>query len=139
KHIAQKCTLCYDRLKVGLPPACAQACPTQSIRFGPINKLREQAQARVKQLHDQGVTKARLYGADDKVLGGLNAFYLLLDEPEVYGLPSNPKVPSGTVLRSTFWSILTGILVAIGILFRFRLRRREGADGRPADEPERPP
>src|ERR671934_422131 len=68
RHVAQKCTFCYDRLKVGLPPACAQACPTQSIRFGPINKLREQAQARVKQLHAQGVSKARLYGADDKVL-----------------------------------------------------------------------
>src|SRR6478752_5645434 len=110
-HIAQKCTFCYDRLKVGLSPACAQACPTQSIRFGPIIKMKEQAHARVKQLHARGVTKARLYGADDKVLGGLNSFYLLLDEPEVYGLPSNPKVPSRSVLGSLFWSIFTGFLV----------------------------
>src|SRR5919198_4213008 len=69
RHVAQKCTFCYDRLKVGLAPACAQACPTQSIRFGPVNQLRQQAQARVKQLHAQGVSRARLYGADDRVLG----------------------------------------------------------------------
>src|SRR5215475_8979273 len=92
-HVAQKCTFCYDRLKDGLAPACAQACPTQSIRFGPLNQLKKEARARVAQLHRLGQTQARLYGADDKVLGGLNAFYLLMDEPEVYGLPSNPRVP----------------------------------------------
>jgi formate dehydrogenase iron-sulfur subunit len=132
RHIAQKCTFCYDRLKVGLSPACAQACPTQSIRFGPVNKLREQAQARVKQLQARGVTKARLYGADDKVLGGLNSFYLLLDEPEVYGLPSNPKVPSKSVVGSTFWSIFTGLLVALGVLFRFRERPQRAPAVAPA-------
>jgi formate dehydrogenase iron-sulfur subunit len=132
RHIAQKCTFCYDRLKVGLSPACAQACPTQSIRFGPVNKLREQAQARVKQLHAQGVAKARLYGAEDKILGGLNSFYLLLDEPEVYGLPSNPKVPSKSVVGSTFWSIFTGLLVALGVLFRFRERPQHAPAPSPA-------
>ncbi len=122
KGIAQKCTFCYDRLKEGLTPACAQACPTQSIRFGPLPELKKQAQARVAQLHKQGQTEAHLYGADDKVLGGLNAFYLLVDKPEVYGLPSNPIVPSGTVPRSSFWSIFTGLLVALGVLFQFRRR-----------------
>jgi formate dehydrogenase iron-sulfur subunit len=121
-HIAQKCTFCYDRLKVGLAPACAQACPTQSIRFGPLTELKKQAEARVSQLQGQGQTRAQLYGADDKVLGGLNAFYLLVDDPEVYGLPSNPKVPSRSVPPSTFWSIFTGLLVALGVLFQFRLR-----------------
>src|SRR5919199_3224526 len=57
-HVAQKCTFCYDRLKQGLPPACAQACPTQSIRFGPLNQLKKQAQARVAQLHQEGVHQA---------------------------------------------------------------------------------
>src|SRR4051812_11563144 len=118
RHIAQKCTFCYDRLKVGLAPACAQACPTQSIRFGPVNTLRQQARERVQQLHARGQTQARLYGADDQVLGGLNSFYLLMDEPEVYGLPSNPKVPSRSVPGSTFWSAFTGLLVALGVLFR---------------------
>jgi formate dehydrogenase iron-sulfur subunit len=121
-HIAQKCTFCYDRLKQGLPPACAQACPTKSIRFGPLRQLRDEAQARVTQLHRLGQTRARLYGADDKILGGLNSFYLLMDEPEVYGLPANPKVPSQLVPRSAIWSVFTGILVALGVLFSFRQR-----------------
>jgi formate dehydrogenase iron-sulfur subunit len=123
-HVAQKCTFCYDRLKVGLPPACAQACPTQSIRFGPLSDLKKQARERLGQLHRQGQTQARLYGADGEVLGGLNAFYLLMDEPEVYGLPSDPKVPSASVPRSAFWSVLVGLLTALGVLFRFRLRRK---------------
>jgi formate dehydrogenase iron-sulfur subunit len=122
KHIAQKCTFCYDRLKNGMTPACAQACPTQSIRFGPLTKLKQQAAARVKQLQDQGVKKARLYGADDQVLGGLNSFYLLLDEPEVYGLPSNPKLPSRSVGWSSLWSIIAAVLTALGIIVSFRNR-----------------
>src|SRR5262249_35200138 len=124
KGVAQKCTFCYDRLQQGLSPACAQACPTQSIRFGPLDQLRQQAQARVAQLHQQGQTKAHLYGADDTILGGLNAFYLLVDNPEVYGLPSNPNLPSRSVLGSTFWSIFVGLLLALGVLFQFRQRTK---------------
>ena len=90
---AWKCTLCYDRLKDGLEPACAHACPTKSIQFGDLDELRERAAARVEQLHEQGVTEARLYGADpDDGVGGNGAFFLLLDEPEVYGLPPDPVV-----------------------------------------------
>jgi formate dehydrogenase iron-sulfur subunit len=122
---AQKCTFCYDRLQQGLVPACAQACPTQSIRFGSLHQLRKIAEARVGQLHRQGEIKARLYGADDTVLSGLNAFYLLLDKPETYGLPSSPKLPSRSVLRSAFWSIFTACLTALGVLFTFRDRRKE--------------
>jgi formate dehydrogenase iron-sulfur subunit len=122
KGIAQKCTFCYDRLQQGLSPACAQACPTQSIRFGPLTELKKQARARVTQLHQQGVASAHLYGADDKILGGLNSFYLLVDKPEVYGLPSNPKVPSRSIAGSLFWSIFTGLMIALGVLFQFRQR-----------------
>jgi formate dehydrogenase iron-sulfur subunit len=139
KHIAQKCTFCYDRLQQGLPPACAQACPTKSIRFGPLKQLKEEANARVGQLHRQGQTQARLYGADDKVLGGLNSFYLLMDEPEVYGLPSNPKVPSRIVPTSLFWSVFTGLLVALGVLFRFRQRVHTTPEPAPAAPPAPPP
>ncbi|MGA8180397.1 MAG: 4Fe-4S dicluster domain-containing protein [Desulfobacterales bacterium] len=85
--IARKCTLCYDRISEGLDPACAQACPTDSIRFGPVGELIISAEARVRQLHEQGETGAYLYGADDTLAGGLNAFYLLVDRPGVYGLP----------------------------------------------------
>ena len=90
---AWKCTLCYDRLTVGMPPACAKACPTESIQFGPLEELRARAAGRVSALHDAGVTEARLYGHDpDDGVGGDGAFFLLLDEPEVYGLPPDPVV-----------------------------------------------
>jgi len=91
--IAQKCTLCYDRLGADLSPACATACPTQSIRFGPLDELRAEADRRLALLHDRGVSDARLYGHDpDDGVGGAGAFFLLLDEPEVYGLPPDPVV-----------------------------------------------
>ncbi len=90
---AWKCTMCYDRLKVGLEPACSKACPTESIQFGVLDDLRERAGRRVEQLHEAGVTSARLYGDDpDDGVGGDGAFFLLLDEPEVYGLPPDPVV-----------------------------------------------
>jgi formate dehydrogenase iron-sulfur subunit len=88
-----KCTMCYDRLKVGEEPACAKACPTDSIQFGELDVLRERADRRVAELHAQGVDVARLYGQDpDDGVGGDGAFFLLLDEPEVYGLPPDPVV-----------------------------------------------
>jgi formate dehydrogenase iron-sulfur subunit len=124
KLVAQKCTFCYDRLQHNLTPACAQACPTQSIRFGPIRELKVAAKARVEQLKKQGVDKAQLYGADESVLGGLNAFYLLVDKPETYGLPSNPKVPSRSVPISSFWALVTAAVTALGMLFAFRDRTR---------------
>jgi formate dehydrogenase iron-sulfur subunit len=92
---AWKCTLCYDRLRDGLEPACAKACPTDSIQFGPLDELRERAALRVEDLHARGVTEARLYGHDpNDGVGGDGAFFLLLDEPEVYGLPPDPVVPT---------------------------------------------
>ena len=91
--IAQKCTLCYDRLGDGLEPACAKACPTKSIQFGDVEELREHAKARVETLQAAGVHDARLYGEDPTDgVGGVGAFFLLLDEPEVYGLPPDPVV-----------------------------------------------
>jgi formate dehydrogenase iron-sulfur subunit len=88
-----KCTLCYDRLKVGREPACAQACPTKSIEFGPLTLLRARATERLKTLQADGVAGARLYGADQEDgVGGMGAFFLLLDEPEIYGLPPDPVV-----------------------------------------------
>jgi formate dehydrogenase iron-sulfur subunit len=122
KNVAQKCTFCYDRLQQKLTPACAQACPTQSIRFGPLAQLRTEAKKRVAQLHAAGETGAYLYGADESILGGLNAFYLLVDKPEIYGLPSSPQVPSRSVLRSSFWAIVTALTTFLGLLFAFRDR-----------------
>ena len=88
-----KCTLCYDRVGVGLEPACAKSCPTKSIQFGPLDELRTRAQARVEELHERGVADARLYGdSPDDGVGGMGAFFLLLDDPEVYRLPPDPVV-----------------------------------------------
>jgi formate dehydrogenase iron-sulfur subunit len=86
-----KCTLCYDRLKDDKEPACAQACPTNSIQFGELTELRERAEHRLAQLQQAGQDKAQLYLADDDDgIHGAGAFFLLLDEPEVYGLPPDP-------------------------------------------------
>jgi formate dehydrogenase iron-sulfur subunit len=88
-----KCTLCYDRLDVGQEPACAKACPTDSIQFGELEVLRVRAGDRVEALQEAGEDRARLYGHDpDDGVGGAGAFFLLLDEPEVYGLPPDPVV-----------------------------------------------
>ena len=90
---AHKCTLCYDRLGAGLEPACAKACPTDSIQFGPLDELRERAALRVADLRAAGQDQAQLYLDDpDDGIGGGGAFFLLLDEPEVYGLPPDPVV-----------------------------------------------
>jgi formate dehydrogenase iron-sulfur subunit len=90
-----KCTMCYDRIGVGQEPACAKACPTKSIQFGELDELRERAQERVDALHEQGLADARLYGdSPDDGVGGTGAFFLLMDEPETYGLPPDPVVCS---------------------------------------------
>ncbi|WP_199853422.1 4Fe-4S dicluster domain-containing protein [Plantactinospora sp. BC1] len=97
---AWKCTLCYDRIGAGRTPACAQACPTESIQYGELDELRDRARARVERLHADGVTEARLYGHDpDDGVGGDGAFFLLLDEPEVYGLPPDPVVTTRDLPR----------------------------------------
>jgi formate dehydrogenase iron-sulfur subunit len=117
---AWKCTLCYDRLKDDMTPACAKACPTQSINFGDLDALREQADARLETLHQQGVTEAYLYGArpeDQPGTGGLNAFFLLVDQPEVYNLPPDPVVPTikgNASWKSMGWASLGMALLAVG-------------------------
>jgi formate dehydrogenase iron-sulfur subunit len=113
-HTAHKCTLCYDRLKDDMEPACAKSCPTDSIVFGNVEQLKAQARERLGLLQQRGVKEARLYGVDDKVLdNGLNAFFLLLDEPEVYNLPSNPARPVKNVAPASLWTILAALLLGL--------------------------
>jgi formate dehydrogenase iron-sulfur subunit len=121
--IAQKCTLCYDRLGEDQTPACAQACPTQSIQFGTLDELRERAVDRVTALHEAGVPEARLYGEDPNGgTGGAGAFFLLLDEPEVYGLPPDPVVTTADLPRMWKHAGLAalGLLVAAATAFAGR-------------------
>jgi formate dehydrogenase iron-sulfur subunit len=124
---AQKCTLCYDRLQAGMEPACSKACPTDSINFGTIVDLKAMAERRVGRLHEAGEKGAYLYGADEKMLGGLNSFFLLVDRPEVYGLPPDPKMPSRNLAPSSWITALGAIVVGLMGVFSFRQRREHDA------------
>lgn len=116
--IVGKCTLCTDRLRVGLVPACAKACPTASIQFGEVGELRDRARKRVQELHRRGETRAHLYG-DTDMLGGLNVFYLLTDRPAVYGLPEAPALPRRRVLGDSCLTIATAAVIGLGLLIVF--------------------
>ena len=114
---SHKCTLCYDRQKDGLVPACAKACPTESIQFGPIEELLDRARKRVEELHRRGVTGAYLYGADSTDgYSSLNSFYILVDRPSVYGLPDNPSNPWLTMKGDYVRSVVCG-LAALALLW----------------------
>ena len=115
-----KCTFCYDRLQAGLKPACATACPTQSIKFGELAEMRKEAVARVGALQAQGHAKAQVYG--DTEYGGLHSVFVLMDKPEVYGLPN---APNATTLNKGngpgyFGMLVTAVLGAIAGLVAFR-------------------
>jgi formate dehydrogenase iron-sulfur subunit len=121
---AHKCTLCYDRIGDGLTPACAKACPTESIQFGPLDELRELAQGRLQTLQEAGVGEARLYGDDPADgIGGAGAFFLLLDEPEVYGLPPDPVVTTRDLPRTWRHVAAAAAALAVGALLS-GVRRR---------------
>jgi formate dehydrogenase iron-sulfur subunit len=123
-----KCTMCYDRLGAGQEPACAHACPTKSIQYGDLDELRERAASRVEQLHSAGETRARLYGQDPTDgVGGDGAFFLLLDEPEVYGLPPDPVVTTrdlGQMWRQAAVAAVTLAAAAVASFASFTGRRR---------------
>ena len=120
---AWKCTLCYDRLGAGQEPACAKACPTDSIQFGELDELRERADARLAALHGAGVGEARLYGRDpNDGVGGDGAFFLLLDEPETYGLPPDPVVTTRDLPRMWRHAALAALALVGGTLASLRGR-----------------
>jgi formate dehydrogenase iron-sulfur subunit len=118
---SHKCTLCYDRQRDGLVPACAKACPTASIQFGPIDALRDRARKRVEELHARGVTEAYLYGAEPtETYSELHSFYLLMDHPSVYGLPEAPFNPWLHMLGDygrTVASALATVAAILAVLF----------------------
>ncbi len=128
-NTAMKCTLCYDRMLGGLTPACAQACPTASIQFGPLSDLQTRATQRVQTLRAQGRTDAYLYGVPGdgytEAIGGLNAFFLLVDRPEVYGLPEKPTLPTRTLGASWLLGAGSAVVGAVVGLLSFRKRRLE--------------
>jgi len=124
--LAQKCTFCYGRLQNNLVPACAKACPTESIKFGDLSEMRNVATARLQLLQSQGVANAQLYG--EKEYGGLHALFLLTDKPEAYKQPNteNAVLPSRNNTRSYLASLVTAVLGVVGAVIAFRQRGEEG-------------
>ena len=118
---AFKCTFCYDRQKSGLTPACAKVCPTESIVFGRLDDLRARGSERVRYLRENGYTDAQLYDPQDTSVGGIHAFFLLLGEPEPYGLPPKPEVP--TIYLKSSWlaaaATALGAITTVAIAFAF--------------------
>ena len=122
---AHKCTLCYDRLKGGKQPACAQACPTDSIQFGPLHELRARAAGRLDQVVEAGYDNAQLYGANpDDGVGGNGAFFLLLDDPEVYGLPPDPVTPTRNLAAIWRTAGVAALTLVAGVIAAFAGERR---------------
>ncbi len=122
---AFKCTLCYDRTVAGLQPACATACPTESIQFGPLDELRERAAKRAEVLRRQGEQSVQLYGdRPDDGIGGAGAFLLLLDDPEVYGLPPDPVVTTRDLPKMWAYAAGAAATVVAGVLASFARRTR---------------
>lgn len=122
---AWKCTLCYDRIGEGMEPACAKACPTDSIQFGDLDELRERAAGRLRDLHEAGVSSARLYGEDPgDGVDGQGAFFLLLDEPEVYGMPPDPVVTTRDLPSMWRHAGLAAVALLVGAAAACAGRRR---------------
>jgi formate dehydrogenase iron-sulfur subunit len=109
---AFKCTFCYDRQKAGLIPACAKACPTESIQFGDLEALRQRAKKRVQDLQERGYSDARIYDPQETNVGGIHAFFVILGGPEAYNLPPAPEVP--TAYLKSAW---TSAFVSAAIIF----------------------
>jgi formate dehydrogenase iron-sulfur subunit len=131
---AAKCTLCYDRLQDGLEPACAKACPTDSIQFGPYDELVDVAQRRVATLHDKGLDGAYLYGAGDvpgeEIAGGLGAFFLLTEPPERYGLPAQADSPiQENVVPATLAAMGAGVTAAAAVALAFKFPHKTKGPG----------
>ena len=106
-------------------PACAKACPTNSIQFGELDELRERAARRVGELREKGEPLARLYGADPgDGVGGMGAFFLLLDEPEVYGLPPDPVTPTRHLKEIWRSTLAAGTAIAAGAVVAVLAGRR---------------
>ncbi|HUF24373.1 MAG TPA: 4Fe-4S dicluster domain-containing protein [Vicinamibacterales bacterium] len=110
---AFKCTFCYDRQKAGLKPACATACPTESILFGPLDELQAKAAARVETLRGRGIADATLYDAANTSVGGIHSLFVLRGDPEDFNLPANPVVP--TVHLRAGWTSAIGAAIGLAV------------------------
>jgi formate dehydrogenase beta subunit len=124
-----KCTLCVDRVGVGLEPACVKACPTGCLHFGTKEDMLELAGARVERLRANGAKEAAVY--DPPGVGGTGVITVLTygDHPEWYGLPRDPRVPLTVGLWKNVLRPLGMLAIAatvVGAFFHFtRFGRKE--------------
>jgi len=116
---AFKCTFCYDRQKAGLQPACAQACPTESIKFGPLDRLRVDAEERLQELASRGMNDAQLYDPQDTSVGGIHAMFIVRGDPRQYNLPPKPEVPTKYLQAGWTGSAVAAGLLLFGTIFAF--------------------
>jgi len=118
---AHKCTMCYDRQTVGMEPACAKSCPTDSIVVGPLDELREKARRRIQELQRRGET-VQVWGDSPELAGGLNSLFILSDEPEKLGLPRVARSGRHNLKKSYLghlavglaWMAVAGVAMARG-------------------------
>jgi formate dehydrogenase iron-sulfur subunit len=110
---AFKCTFCYDRQKAGLKPACATACPTESILFGPIDEMQARATERIGTLHARGAADAVIYDAANTSVGGIHSLFILRGDPEDFNLPLNPVAPSVHLKAGWTSALLTSFALAV--------------------------
>ena len=111
-----KCTLCGDRVSVGLEPACIKACPTGCLQFGSKAALLEVGGRRVAQLKANGFPNAGIY--DPPGVGGTGVVTVLAhaDRPELYRLPKDPSVPAAVTLWKLPIHWLGGIGMVAGVV-----------------------
>jgi formate dehydrogenase iron-sulfur subunit len=116
---AFKCTFCYDRQRAGLAPACAHACPTESIKFGKLDELRAEAQRRLDKYKAQGMEDATIYDPVETSVGGIHAFFITRGDPVQYNLPPKPEIP--TIYLKTAWksAAIGAGLLTVGTLLAF--------------------
>ena len=134
---AAKCTLCYDRLEDGLEPACAKACPTDSIQFGPYDELVDVAaaprRARCTSAASRAPTSTAPATRPGELAGGLGAFFLLTEPPERYGLPASADSPiQENVVPATLAAVGAGLLAAAGVAAAFAAGTRGAREPRAA-------
>ena len=112
----KKCRMCLDRLADGLQPACATACPTGAVIFGPREGMLRIGQSRLAALRGQN-PDARLYGATE--LGGLGVMYLLPEKASVFGLPEKPALPHMRILSKWLLGVVPGLAILLWMARRF--------------------
>jgi len=127
-----KCTMCTDRVSVGLQPACVKACPTGCLQFGTKDQMLDVANKRVEQLKKTGFADAAVYNPSG--VGGTGVVTVLAfgDRPELYGLPANPVVPlmvrlwKGPLKALGNLAMIGGVVAAAAHYIRFGRKHKEG-------------